>query len=181
MENSAGDTVQQRDDNTESNSSSDMEDTCMFCMIAKNQDKDTEIVKQDSELVCFQDINPAAPHHYLVVPKKHIVSCFSLVKEHVKLVERMAEMGRAVLQENGITNPNDIRMGFHRPPYISVPHLHLHVLAPTSEITDCMAHKFTPGTMRFATEDLLRRTLVSGVDPDHYLVLTCISGSGLSE
>lgn len=99
MENSAGDTVQQRDDNTESNSSSDMEDTCMFCMIAKNQDKDTEIVKQDSELVCFQDINPAAPHHYLVVPKKHIVSCFSLVKEHVKLVERMAEMGRAVLQE----------------------------------------------------------------------------------
>ncbi|XP_029605067.1 histidine triad nucleotide-binding protein 3-like [Salmo trutta] len=181
MENSAGDTVQQRDDNTESDSSSDMEDICMFCMIAKNQDKDTEIVKQDSELVCFRDINPAAPHHYLVVPKKHIVSCFSLFKEHVKLVERMAEMGRAVLQENGITNPNDIRMGFHRPPYISVPHLHLHVLAPTSEITDCMAHKFTPGTMRFATEDLLRRTLVSGVDPDHYLVLTCISGRGLSE
>uniref|UniRef100_A0A8C7QK38 HIT domain-containing protein n=1 Tax=Oncorhynchus mykiss TaxID=8022 RepID=A0A8C7QK38_ONCMY len=167
MENSVGDTVQQH--------------TCVFCMIAENQDKDTEIVKQDSELVCFRDINPAAPHHYLVVPKKHIVSCFSLFKEHVKLVERMAEMGRAVLQENGIVNPNDIRMGFHRPPYISVPHLHLHVLAPTSEITDDMAHKFTPGTMRFATEDLLRRTLVSGVDPDHYLMLTCIGGRGLSE
>uniref|UniRef100_A0A4W5PC06 HIT domain-containing protein n=1 Tax=Hucho hucho TaxID=62062 RepID=A0A4W5PC06_9TELE len=105
----------------------------------------------DSELVCFRDIDPAAPHHYLVVPKKHIESCFSLFKEHIKLVERMAEMGRAVLQENGITNPNDIRMGFHRPPYISVPHLHLHVLAPTSEITDYMAHKFIPGTMRFAT------------------------------
>ncbi|XP_024233920.1 histidine triad nucleotide-binding protein 3 isoform X1 [Oncorhynchus tshawytscha] len=181
MENSAGDTVQQRHDDTQSNLSSDMEDICVFCMIAENQDKDTEIVKQDSELVCFRDINPAAPHHYLVVPKKHIVSCFSLFKEHVKLVERMAEMGRAVLQENGIANPNDIRMGFHRPPYISVPHLHLHVLAPTSEITDDMAHKFTPGTMRFATEDLLRRTLVSGVDPDHYLMLTCNSGRGLSE
>ncbi|XP_029532405.1 adenosine 5'-monophosphoramidase HINT3-like isoform X3 [Oncorhynchus nerka] len=109
MENSAGDTVQQRHDDTQSNLSSDMEDTCVFCVIAENQDKDTEIVKQDSELVCFRDINPAAPHHYLVVPKKHIVSCFSLFKEHVKLVERMAEMGRAVLQEKGIANPNDIR------------------------------------------------------------------------
>lgn len=41
------------------------------------------------------------------------------------------------------------RLGFHQPPYTSVHHLHLHVLAPASGIDNYMAHKFIPRTNRF--------------------------------
>lgn len=42
-------------------------------------------LQQNKELVCFRDISPAAPHHYLVIPKQHIHSCFLLHRGHVDL------------------------------------------------------------------------------------------------
>lgn len=40
---------------------------------------------QDGEVSCFRDIKPGAPHHYLVVPTKHVGNCKSLSKEDVPL------------------------------------------------------------------------------------------------
>ncbi|XP_068580553.1 adenosine 5'-monophosphoramidase HINT3-like isoform X2 [Cebidichthys violaceus] len=125
-----------------------LDQTCVFCLIAHNQDKETEVIKENKELVCFRDIVPAAPHHYLVVPKQHIRSCLSLHRGHVHLVERMADMGKAVLRDQGITNMKDISLGFHQPPYTSVDHLHLHVLAPASQIYKHMMYKFIPKSLR---------------------------------
>uniref|UniRef100_A0A673BZ47 Histidine triad nucleotide-binding protein 3-like n=1 Tax=Sphaeramia orbicularis TaxID=375764 RepID=A0A673BZ47_9TELE len=139
-----------------------MDESCIFCLIASGQDKEAEVIKQD--LVCFRDICPAAPHHYLVIPRKHIQSCFSLNRRHVNLVERMAQMGKAVLQEQGITDMTDIMLGFHQPPFISVSHLHLHVLAPASQITD-FDYKFIPNTPSFVEEHSLRRR-IQNFDPD---------------
>ena len=38
-------------------------------------------------MVCFRDIYPAAPHHFLVIPRKHIKSCSSLTKKDAPLGE----------------------------------------------------------------------------------------------
>ncbi|XP_062407397.1 adenosine 5'-monophosphoramidase HINT3-like isoform X2 [Sardina pilchardus] len=109
-------------------------DYCVFCNIANGTDPNAEILCQDEEVVCFKDISPAAPHHYLVVPRLHIEDCSELRPEHTALVVRMANMGLAALQANNVTDFSDIRLGFHIPPAISVPHLHLHVLAPRSRM-----------------------------------------------
>uniref|UniRef100_A0A8D3AN59 HIT domain-containing protein n=1 Tax=Scophthalmus maximus TaxID=52904 RepID=A0A8D3AN59_SCOMX len=140
-------------------------DTCTFCSIANNQDEETEVILKDKEMVCFRDIDPAAPHHYLVIPRRHIVSCLSLDRGHRRLIERMAEMGRAVLREQGIIDMKDVRLGFHQPPYISVNHLHLHVLAPASQISEYMIYKFIPGTSSFIT--LCVRLVVLRADRGH--------------
>ncbi|XP_061785736.1 adenosine 5'-monophosphoramidase HINT3-like [Nerophis lumbriciformis] len=132
---------------------------CDFCSIARGQDDEADVLKKTKDLVCFRDICPAAPHHYLVVPTQHIESCFSLNNGHIKLVERMAEMARAVLLDSGVTDMKDIRLGFHQPPYISVRHLHLHVLAPASRISESMLYKFLPGTSCFVNEKRLRKRL----------------------
>ncbi|XP_061756464.1 adenosine 5'-monophosphoramidase HINT3-like isoform X2 [Nerophis ophidion] len=100
---------------------------CVFCSIAKGQDDEADVLK------------------------KHIESCFSLNNGHIDLVERMAEMARAVLLDSGVTDMKDIRLGFHQPPYISVRHLHLHVLAPASRISADMLYKFIPGTPSFVS------------------------------
>lgn len=128
---------------------------------------------QDKDLVCFRDIFPAAPHHYLVIPREHIISCKSLNRRNIDLVKRMAKLGKEVLCDQGITDMKDVRLGFHQPPFISVDHLHLHVLAPASKISDYMEYKFTPGTDRFIIEESLRKRLEK-VPPkafDHFLKL----------
>ncbi|KAI1885573.1 hypothetical protein AGOR_G00205190 [Albula goreensis] len=106
---------------------------CIFCKIVTKQ-MDTELLHNDEEISCFRDIKPGAPHHYLVVPTRHVGNCKSLRKEHLPLVEKMVEMGKTILQNNGITDLDDIRLGFHWPPFCSVTHLHLHVLAPASQM-----------------------------------------------
>ncbi|XP_036831358.1 histidine triad nucleotide-binding protein 3 [Oncorhynchus mykiss] len=127
--------------------------TCCFCNIAKEQSgSDTEMQLFDDELVCFRDLKPGARHHYLVVPRthsgrstylwpiyyplkccvhNHMVSEWRvLIGSLISAVEKMEEMGRSVLQKKKVTDLDDIRMGFHMPPFSSVPHLHLHVIAP---------------------------------------------------
>ncbi|XP_037750662.1 adenosine 5'-monophosphoramidase HINT3 isoform X2 [Caretta caretta] len=90
--------------------------------------------RKSEGLVCFRDIRPGAPHHYLVVPIEHMGNCKTLKKEHIPLVEKMMEAGKNILQRNNFTDLNDIRMGFHWPPFCSISHLHLHVLAPASHL-----------------------------------------------
>uniref|UniRef100_A0A8B9NZ65 Adenosine 5'-monophosphoramidase HINT3 n=1 Tax=Apteryx owenii TaxID=8824 RepID=A0A8B9NZ65_APTOW len=77
------------------------------------------------------DIRPGAPHHYLVVPVEHMGNCKTLKKEHIP---KMVEVGKTVLQRNNFSDLNDVRMGFHWPPFCSISHLHLHVLAPASQL-----------------------------------------------
>ncbi|XP_029965414.1 histidine triad nucleotide-binding protein 3-like [Salarias fasciatus] len=132
---------------------------CNFCLIVSDGDPEAEILKKNDELVCFKDICPAAPHHYLVVPREHLESCNTLHKGHIGLVKRMAELGREVLREQGVTDMTDVRLGFHKPPYTSVHHLHLHVLAPSSQIHKSMLYKFIPGSVRFITVSYLIKNL----------------------
>lgn len=61
-----------------------MED-CIFCKII-NKEIPGEIVYEDSEVLAFKDINPEAPVHILVVPKKHIESIIKLEEEDEALI-----------------------------------------------------------------------------------------------
>uniref|UniRef100_A0A3P8XHJ1 Adenosine 5'-monophosphoramidase HINT3 n=1 Tax=Esox lucius TaxID=8010 RepID=A0A3P8XHJ1_ESOLU len=106
---------------------------CTFCKIV-NKEVATELLYVDEEVTCFRDIKPGAPHHYLVVPTKHVGDCKSLNKQHVPLVEKMVETGKKILQKNNVLDLSDVRFGFHWPPFCSVSHLHLHVLAPASQM-----------------------------------------------
>ncbi|XP_011840484.1 PREDICTED: histidine triad nucleotide-binding protein 3 [Mandrillus leucophaeus] len=107
----------------------DYDSTCVFCRIAGQQDPGTELLYCENEdLICFKDIKPAATHHYLVVPKKHIGNCRTLRKDQVKLGKMMAVFFMF------ISSSVDFRMGFHMPPFCSISHLHLHVLAPVDQL-----------------------------------------------
>ncbi|KAJ8270544.1 hypothetical protein GJAV_G00116170 [Gymnothorax javanicus] len=137
--------------------------SCDFCKIV-NKETDTEILQSDEVLCCFRDVKPGAEHHYLVVPRMHIDSCKSLKKEHVSLVKKMVEMGKAVLLKQHFTDLSDIRLGFHIPPFYTVPHLHLHVLAPASQMTDRSLHTYGPRAFWFITADKLIQRLNSKKD-----------------
>uniref|UniRef100_A0A3Q3WRK3 HIT domain-containing protein n=1 Tax=Mola mola TaxID=94237 RepID=A0A3Q3WRK3_MOLML len=125
-------------------------DECPFCLIAAGR-TDTEVLLSDDELLCFCDVKPGVAHHYLVVTAMHIDSCKALRREHVALVERMVAMGRSVLEKNKV-NMNDVsRMGFHLPPFTSVPHLHLHALSPASTMCVKSQLRYGPRSHWFIT------------------------------
>lgn len=60
-------------------------ENCIFCKII-NREIPGDIVYEDEEILAFRDINPQAPVHILVIPKKHIESIIDLEEEDKELV-----------------------------------------------------------------------------------------------
>ena len=61
---------------------------CIFCKIV-NKEVPTNFIYEDEEIVAFNDINPQAPIHILVIPKKHISSLVELNKNDENLIGRI--------------------------------------------------------------------------------------------
>ncbi|KAM6968230.1 adenosine 5'-monophosphoramidase HINT3 [Aplochiton taeniatus] len=136
------------------------DEKCIFCKIT-NKELGTELLFSDEEVSCFRDIKPGAPHHYLVVPSKHVGNCKSLGRHHIPLVERMVQTGKEMLQKNNVTDLSDVRFGFHWPPFCSVSHLHLHVLAPASQMSFLSRQFYRLNSFWFITADQLIQHLNS--------------------
>ncbi|XP_078068947.1 adenosine 5'-monophosphoramidase HINT3 isoform X1 [Mustelus asterias] len=133
---------------------------CIFCKIG-NKEESVDLLHWDEQFACFRDIRPGAPHHYLVVPRKHIANCKSLKKEHISTVEKMVNIGENVLQQNGIDDLTDVRLGFHWPPFCTINHLHLHVLAPASQMGFISRMVYRANSYWFITVDQLIKKLTS--------------------
>ncbi len=68
---------------------------CIFCKII-NRELDADIVYEDEIAVAFKDINPAAPVHILVVPRKHIPTLLDIEKEDEALIGHMHSVANEV-------------------------------------------------------------------------------------
>ncbi len=105
---------------------------CIFCRIASG-DARADIVHQDDAVVGFRDLNPQAPMHVLVIPRKHIPSLRDLSEEDDTLVGRLVRVCAKVAEAEGKAEAG-FRVVANSGPSAgqSVDHLHLHVLAGRS-------------------------------------------------
>ncbi|KAK3580946.1 hypothetical protein CHS0354_006970 [Potamilus streckersoni] len=124
-------------------------DDCTFCKISAGKDEETEIIFKRDGFTAFRDIKPAARHHYLIIPDEHIPDPKHLDGNHVEIVEKMVSIGKQLIQDREDTL-DDIRFGFHWPPFNSVSHLHLHVIYPAADVTRGI---FKPNSFWFVTAD----------------------------
>ncbi|GBP13561.1 Histidine triad nucleotide-binding protein 3 [Eumeta japonica] len=105
---------------------------CIFCNIV-NKIGDTEILYEDDDVCVFRDIKPASRFHVLVIPKTHIEDVKHLTPDDKELVQKMLTIAKDMLSKNNFSISN-ARFGYHWPPFRSVKHLHLHAIAPESEM-----------------------------------------------
>lgn len=101
---------------------------CLFCKIASGEIPST-ILYQDQDILAFQDIDPKAPFHFLVVPKKHIASVDALTMEDSELLGKIFTQIPKICKENGITNGYRVVTNVGKDGGQTVEHLHFHVLA----------------------------------------------------
>lgn len=105
-----------------------MAEDCLFCKIAAGEIPSEEVYSDD-EFYAFRDINPGAPTHCLVIPRKHIARIAEASPEDEGLLGRLLLRANAIAEAEGLVEP-----GFR---YVincnddggqTVYHIHLHIL-----------------------------------------------------
>lgn len=105
-----------------------MED-CLFCKIVKGEIPSTKVY-EDDEVLAFEDINPAAPIHILVIPKKHITSLAHLKKEDEAVVGKIYTIMNKIAEEKGFKEDGyRVIVNCGENGGQEVMHLHFHLLA----------------------------------------------------
>lgn len=100
---------------------------CIFCAIARG-DIPSDRVYEDDHVVAFRDINPQAPAHVLVAPRRHVTSIDALADDH-DLLGRVMAAAVAVARAECLDGPGyRLATNHGRDGAQTVPHLHIHVL-----------------------------------------------------
>jgi histidine triad (HIT) family protein len=104
---------------------------CLFCKIAQGKIPSRK-VHEDEDFFAFHDIRPAAPIHFLIVPKRHIASLAQVSAEHMDMLGRMMVLAPQLAQQEGCNPYPDggfrtvINTGSEGGQ--EVHHLHMHVM-----------------------------------------------------
>jgi len=105
-----------------------MVEGCIFCAIADLRIP-TELLYQDHLLVAFRDINPAAPVHILIVPKRHIPDVRSLGDVDAEMLGTVFEVAAQLAKQEGIADSGfRIVVNTGADAGQTVGHLHFHLL-----------------------------------------------------
>jgi histidine triad (HIT) family protein len=105
---------------------------CIFCKIA-NGTLPAKIVYQDEEIIAFDDISPKAPHHKLIIPRKHIATLNDLLPEEEGLAGRMVLVAQKLAKDLDIAeNGYRISINCNKDGGQLIYHLHLHLLGGRS-------------------------------------------------
>ena len=105
-----------------------MED-CLFCRIIKGEIPSSKVY-EDDDILAFNDINPAAPIHILVIPKKHITSLSTMEIEDEAIVGKIYGVINKIAEEQGFKeNGYRVIVNCGKDAGQEVMHLHFHILA----------------------------------------------------
>jgi histidine triad (HIT) family protein len=101
---------------------------CIFCKIARHEIK-SDIVYEDGEIIAFNDLNPQAPVHVLVIPKKHIASVSGLTAGDDPLIGRIHRVAGEIAADKKIADKGfRISVNTGQDAGQAVAHIHFHLL-----------------------------------------------------
>ena len=103
---------------------------CVFCKIVTGEIPSDKIY-EDEDIIAFNDLDPQAPIHFLVIPKKHITSLAQVEESDSALIGRIMLAIQKLASENNLESYRVVT-NIGEDGGQSVPHLHFHILGGRS-------------------------------------------------
>ncbi len=101
---------------------------CLFCKIA-DKTIPAKLVYEDEQLLGFEDINPRAPYHILLIPRKHIATLNDLTDEDTLLIGQLVQCAKTLAHERGLSDSGyRLVWNCNADAGQEVFHIHLHLL-----------------------------------------------------
>lgn len=100
---------------------------CIFCMIV-NKEIPSNIAYEDDKILAFHDLEPQAPVHVLIIPKKHIASLDDVQDEDLELMGYIMTKVKEVAEVVGLDNGYRVVINTGEDGMQTVKHLHVHLL-----------------------------------------------------
>lgn len=104
-----------------------MSESCVFCKIVRGEIPSRKVY-EDEEVLAFHDINPVAPVHFMLVPKRHLASLMEADEGDAALLGRMLLLAPKLAKEQGLDNGFRTVINSGRGGGQEVFHLHIHVI-----------------------------------------------------
>lgn len=102
---------------------------CLFCKI-RDGEVPANIIYEDEHLLAFEDVNPQAPVHILLIPRKHIATINEIQEADAQLVARLYMAAKKIAVDKGVAEEGyRLVMNCNEKAGQTVFHLHLHMLA----------------------------------------------------
>jgi len=106
-----------------------MEENCIFCKIIKGE-VPSDKVYEDENIIAFKDIQPAAPIHVLVIPKKHIANLLEVKEEDNYLISQIYKVINKIAKDLNIEESGfRVIVNCGKDAGQEVMHIHFHLLA----------------------------------------------------
>ena len=106
-----------------------MDENCVFCKIIKGEIPSNKVY-EDNEILAFKDINPAAPIHVLVIPKKHIKSLAEMEDGEEKIIAKIYKVINKIAEKQDFKEKGyRVIVNCGKDGGQDVEHLHFHLLA----------------------------------------------------
>jgi len=104
-----------------------MSDNCIFCKIARGEIPSRRVY-EDDDVFAFHDINPVAPVHFMLIPKRHLASLMDADDSHAALLGKMLVLASRLAREQGLDNGFRTVINSGKGGGQEVFHLHIHVI-----------------------------------------------------
>ena len=100
---------------------------CVFCKIVKGEIPSRKVY-EDDDMLAFHDINPLAPVHFMIIPKKHVDSLAAVDDSWVPVLGRMMAMAGRLANQAGSADGFRTIVNTGRIGRQDVYHLHIHII-----------------------------------------------------
>ncbi|MDO8437390.1 MAG: histidine triad nucleotide-binding protein [Nitrosomonadaceae bacterium] len=115
-------------------------ESCLFCKIVRREIPCNRVY-EDAEVLAFHDIHPAAPVHFMLIPKLHIASLTEIDDQHRDLLGKMLLLVPRLAQEQGCTDGFRTVINTGRVGGQEVYHLHIHIIGGMERLPVMIHHQ----------------------------------------
>lgn len=100
---------------------------CVFCRIIRGEIPSKKVY-EDEDVFAFHDIRPAAPVHFLIIPKVHVATLYDAGEAHQRALGRMLGIAGRLARQEGATDGFRTIVNTGRVGHQEVYHVHMHVV-----------------------------------------------------